>query len=465
MMTMKLDELHALVKLGESETLEFKTSMSEREAAIETTCALLNGTGGHVLLGVKNKGDIVGLQGLDRAQQKLAEDIKKLEPRDCPPRVEILQLNEDRAVIILHVYEGKTKPYTYNGRPFHKVGSTTHLMPSDLYHRLLLERGPNWEEREATDNDISALDISEINRTVDDAIEKGRLNGPVSREPVGMLRSLNLLRGEALTNAALVLFAKEDIFPLGFPQCLLKLNHFANESVDRFLEKKHMHGNAFTLLYRATQFLTDVLPISGHIDRNSLARIEEPVFSTSVIREVLVNAIVHRDYTNPGGSLCISAFPNKIEVWNIGGLSGSLTINDLYRENHGSICRNPLIAGVFFRRGYIDQYGSGTLRIVSECMKANHPMPEFEVIGESFTARLFSGIARQPWEDILNERQKRLLVLLREIGPALISELGARLPGERVTTRTLSSDLSLMSDLGLVIRPQSRGRGAKWRSV
>jgi len=249
-----------------------------------------------------------------------------------------------------------------------------------------------------------------------------------------------------------------------YPQCLLRLARFRGIDKTGFIDNRQYYGNAFELLLRADRFLRDHLPIAGRIVPNLFEREDDPLYPPAALREALANALVHRDYSIVGGSVGVAIFDDRTEITNSGSLPEGLTVDDLYVK-HESIRRNPLIADVFYKRGIIEQWGRGTLKIVELCEQAGHPKPEFDDVGGAVVVRFRPSEYYPPHavKHNLTDRQRRILAALRDIGPALVSEIEQHLPKERVTTRTLSKDLLLLSDLGLVVHPQQRGRGAKWR--
>ena len=121
--------------------------------------------------------------------------------------------------------------------------------------------------------------------------------------------------------------------------------------------------------------------------------LHSPRFPTAALREALVNAICHRDYSIPGGAVNVAIYDDRTEIWSDGILPFGLKTEDLKRE-HTSHPRNPYITDVFYRRGLIEQWGRGTQKIVELCVKAGHPEPEFGQQAGSVFVR-FRPIARK----------------------------------------------------------------------
>ena len=134
---MNLDDLKALVRKGESDRVEFKRSTGQRTAAARTVCAMLNGLGGFVIFGVRDKGQVVGQQVSATTIEELANELRRIEPPVFPD-IETIPLKDNRAVIVVSV-PGGGGPHTFDGRPYVRNGPTTIRMPREEYDRKLLD--------------------------------------------------------------------------------------------------------------------------------------------------------------------------------------------------------------------------------------------------------------------------------------------------------------------------------------
>jgi ATP-dependent DNA helicase RecG len=175
----------------------------------------------------------------------------------------------------------------------------------------------------------------------------------------------------------------------------------------------------------------------------------------------LVNAICRRDYTIAGGAIYVAIFDDRLEVISAGLLPPGITVADLKRE-HQSKLRNLLIAGVFYRRGLIEQWGRGTQKIVDWCIAAGQPEPEFEERAGDVVVRFRPSGYHPPLRvgHDLTERQRRLLQILADGRKRRLQEIHSGLENPPAK-RTLLDDLKLLRQLGLVASG-GRGVGAKW---
>lgn len=185
-----IDRLRAWVAQGESETQEFKATTGQRRAAGETLCAFLNHRGGRVIFGVDARGQIRGQQMIDKSVEDVGQEIRLIEP-PVFPTVERVPVDDDRDVLIITVDQGSRRPYTFRGIAYRRLGATTTRLSREEYNRLLLEQYHGvirWENEPAAGWTVADLDTTEITVTLEEAIRRGRMEDPGTRDPAAILR-------------------------------------------------------------------------------------------------------------------------------------------------------------------------------------------------------------------------------------------------------------------------------------
>ena len=449
---------------GESETMELKRNTRTRREATQTMCAMLNHRGGRVLFGVTQEGAVSGQQVSDHTIEEVSAEIQQIEPPVFPV-IERILVDSGREVIAVSVNQGHMKPYTYKGTAYRRVGNTTLTMSRDAQEQMLIERvhsEQRWENQPAAGWSVDDLDINEIQLTVEESIRRGRVSDPGTRAPVELLRGLGLIKDGELLRAAVVLFGKTERVEVEMPQCLLRVARFRGIDRTEFLDNRQFRGNTFGLLLRAEGFLRDSLPVAGRIMPNLLQRVDDPLYPPVALREALANAFCHRDYTIGGGSVAIAIYDDRLEVTSSGTLHFGLTAEQLFLP-HESLPWNPLIAHVFYRRGIIEQWGQGTLKMAELTTSAGLPHPEIEDKRGYVTVR-FRPDRYVPPKRVgrdLTERQQALLVLLNQSGRGLaLREIHAQLE-PKATLRQVREDLAILRTLDMVV-PRGQGRGARW---
>ncbi len=464
---MTLEQIAAIVAAGESETVECKATTGTRREAAATICAMLNQRGGHVLFGVAPDSRVVGQRVGERTIEQVSAEIQRIEP-PAFPEIERFRVSGDLEVIAVRVNPGASPPYQYRGASYLRVGNTTQAMSAEEYNRMLFERMHSelrWENQPAAGWSVDDLDVAEMRNTVAEAVRIGRLNEPGTREPEDLLRGLGLLRGGVLVRAAAVLFGNVERLQCEMPQCLLRVARFRGLDRSEFLDNRQFNGNAFALLASAERFLRDTVPIASRFEAGRMARIDEPLYPPLATREALANALCHRDYAMGGGSIGLAVYDDRMEVTSTGPLHFGLTPDDLFGP-HESRPWNPLIARTFYRRGIIEEWGRGTIKIADLATSAGLPRPEIEERGDCVTVRFRRADYVPPRHDEgeLTEQQRTVLTLLHRSDSALaLRNIRAAL-GAQVNERRLREDLSTLKARGLV-ETTGVGRGARWHPL
>ena len=460
-----LSQLQTWVTQGETETQEFKRSTANLERGTQTICGMLNRSGGRVLYGVRPDQTIEGQQTSDRTVEKITGELGHISP-PVFPEVERIALENGQEVLAVSVGKGSQRPYTYQGKAYLRVGNSTKEMSSDEYNGMLMERlhaTHRWENEIAHGWTVDDLDKTEITRTLEEAIRRGRIEEPGTRDTLDVLRGLNLVKDGQILRAAVVLFGKGDLLPIEYPQCTLRLARFRGTDRSEFLDNKQVNAHAFELMRRAERFLIENLPIAGRIVPGLFERQDAPLYPLEALREALANALCHRDYVSGGGSVSVGIYDDRLEIISSGELHFGLTPEDLYRP-HESKPWNPLIAGAFYRRGYIEKWGRGTVKIAELTEQAGLPRPEIDLMPGAVVVRFRPSryVPPQIVKHDVSDAQQTILELLSHSPDGLpVGVLAGRLESTGLHYRQVRRQLDLLREFGLV---EMRGekKGARW---
>jgi ATP-dependent DNA helicase RecG len=330
---------------------------------------------------------------------------------------------------------------------------------------MLLERvhgEQRWENPPVEQWAVADLDAAEIARTIDEAIRRGRMEDPGTREPASVLRGLGLIRNGLLLRAAVVLFGRAERLGAEFSQCLLRVARFAGTDRTEFRDNRQFRGNAFELLTAAERFLLTHVPVASRVVPGNIERVDEPLYPPLAVREALANAFCHRDYAIGGGSVAVAMYDDRLEVTSSGSLHFGLTPDALFCP-HESLPWNPLIANIFYRRGIIESWGRGTTKMAELALSAGLPRPEIEDAAGCVTVR-FRPTRYVPPQRVarnLSERQQAILAALDGSKNGLaLREIHVQIGGN-ATERQIRKDLGLLSALALAVS-LGHGRGARW---
>ena len=376
---MTYQDIETLTTKKEGNSLEFKESTGQLDRSMETLCAFLNGEGGTILYGVRDDGRIIGQTVSDSTKRSIAEALNRIEPFVDLEISYIAIPDTEKYVIAIFVEEQRfMRPFTYKGRAYLRIESTTTIMSQERYNHLLMERGGKygWEAMINPDLKIADLDENAIIGAVREGIRNGRLPETTIREEIPViLKKFRLLNDGKLNNAAAVLFGKE---LYDYPQCLLRMARFKGTTKEEFIDNQRAEGNIYELLDAAMTFFFKHLSLSGKI--NGLYREEELSIPYKALRESCINSFCHRSYHHPGSSVSIAIYDDRVEIRNTGTFPADLPIERLMEE-HDSKPQNPIIANVLYKSKILESWGRGINTMVGECKRVGLPAPEINTDG------------------------------------------------------------------------------------
>lgn len=377
-MQLSLEDIEHLIASKESKSLEFKETTGQLTRGMETGCAFMNSpSGGYLLFGINDKGKIIGQEVSDKTQKEIAGALRRFEPTVLVDVAYVpIPAHENKCVIVIHFEDAfNKKPYLFDGRAYIKIESTTSVMSQEAYNELLMSRHKEqfrWEAYLNKQLSVEMFDKEKIIGTIRLGIENGRLPESTIENtdiPV-LLDKLDLAENGVFKNAASVLFAKKT--SNYFPQCKLRLARFRGTDRMEFIDNSQIEGNIFFLFDEAMAFLFKHLSLSGRI--NKFEREEELSIPYKALREAVINALCHRDYSILGGSVGIAIYDDRVEIINPGKLPKGIDINDI-TSPHKSIPNNPLIANVLYRRKMLESWGRGLELMYNECTRVGLPTP------------------------------------------------------------------------------------------
>lgn len=446
-----------LIQKGISETIEFLKSWSDFNIVAKTVCAFLNIKGGTIVFGLNHSGKIIGLGVSESEKRKFIGEIEKIFPGETLDIKSYLFKGEQ--IAILSVPEGSKKPYTYLGRAFLRINDSIQEESKEYKHLpeiIPSLRGFRWESLPTGGVSIKDLDKQEIVRTIETA-RKERLTGNFGDKSIkGILKYLNLLVEDIPTNAAVILFGKEP--HRMFPQICIRCVQFAGtDRTDMLQLPPPFEGNLFSLLSQTVTFLENNIPRYIGTRTKNIIRESTPLIPMEAWLEALVNALCHRDYSQYTGSINVSLYKDRLEIWNNGELPLGMTL-EMLKQNHTSRPMNPSISRIFFLRGLTELIGLGTNRIVDSCIRSGLPEPIFSLHSGGFEVKF---LMTPPFEP--NKRQTDLLKRMKVEQNITLSDY-QRQEGKNVRERQAREDLRQLTDHGY-LRKEGKGRATRYTRV
>ena len=421
---------------SESETIEFKRQWTDK--ALEDLSAFANTRGGTLLIGVRNDGEIVGTRADDREIQRIANLIAS--HLGIIPSIRVVEM-QGRPVVEIRV-DPAPGLVPYGGRYLRRVGTTNRdLSPDELARRILGRSGRSWDGL-SSEWPLGEVDPEALARFA--RLAQPKLPHLDPSDPEQTLQNLDLIEGERLKNAGVLLFGKKP--QRLFPQAQVRIGIFRGNEI---LDSHDFRGTLWEQLEGAMERFRQVLKVRFDIQvkepsLEGLQRREIWEYPLDALREALINALIHRDYTI-SADIQIKIHGDRLEIWNAGELPSPLKPEDL-RGPHSSVLRNPLIAQAFYFAGLIERWGTGTTRITELCRQQGLPEPEFRNHQGGFLVTF----AKDPYTPGrlqaigLNERQIKAVLYVKEHGRitnreyrelTAISDEGARLDLKRLVEK------------------------------
>ncbi|WP_293709228.1 RNA-binding domain-containing protein [uncultured Parabacteroides sp.] len=361
---------------SENQYIEFKQSFNA--ATIETLVAFANSKGGTVYVGMEDNGDV---KGVLLGKESIAQIVNEIKFKTIPsliPDVEVIEFS-GRTILLLSVQEYPVKPVSTQGRYYKRVGNSNHqLSIAEVVDMHLLSMNSSWDYYLDASHSVEDISLDKVMA----AIEKMKLTGKmVDDDPLTFLMKYDLIRDGKLSNAAYLLFKKDNSVIT-----TIELGYFQDEIVIK--DSDRSKEDILTQVDRVMDF------VRKHINKEviitgkpqSIHRWQYPL---EAIREIVMNMIIHRDYRSASDSI-VKIYPDKIEFYNPGRLPDNITVEDLWANTYKSTPRNKLIADFCKDLGIVEKYGSGIRRILDYFRKEKQKEPVFGNISDGFMVTVFA---------------------------------------------------------------------------
>ena len=415
--------------------LEDKNTEFKREYVEDikkTLVAFANTDGGNLYIGIDDDGNAVEVNNIDGVMLQVSNVIRDAIKPDlamfCDITVETVQ---DKKVVKITVNRGTARPYYLSAKGIRPEGvyvrqgaSSVPASESAILSMIRETAGDSYEEARSL---IQELTFNEANIVFEN-----------KQIPFGeaQKRSLGLI-GEDGTYTNLALLLSD--------QCThtVKIAVFEGEQKTVFKDRREFCGSLLKQLNDAYQFIDQFNHTHAHTE--GLYRVDKRAYPTEAIREALLNAIVHREYSFSASTL-ISIFDNRIEFVSIGGLARGISQSDILLGI--SIARNKKLADVFYRLHLIEAYGTGMPKII-EAYREYGLEPHIEISDNAFKITLpNTNAAVKETKVELTENEQGVLSVLKE-GIKSRPEIQKALGFSQTTTIVA---IAALLDKGLIIK-------------
>ncbi|RLA73342.1 MAG: AAA family ATPase, partial [Epsilonproteobacteria bacterium] len=411
------------MQLIESQTIEFKQLW--KDEYLKTIFAFANTDGGVLYIGICDDGDIAGVEKVNSLLEILPNKINNRLGLLIDIRVKPF---DGKDVVLIEV--AKTyAPVSFNGKFYKRSGSNTiELNGSNLTNFLLQKYGKTWD-----DIVVDNFTIDDINlETIENFKIWSRKRAPFIEEEKDLkrlLEKLNLYEGSHLKRAAVLLFGKDP--QRYFIQSHSKIGRFLSDS--ELLTSDIVEGNLFEQLEKIIEILRTKY-LHSYISYDGLNRVETLEYPYEAVREIIINALIHRDYSDTT-VLQIRVYDNKIVFTNGATLSHEVPI-EKFKVDHLSKPYNPLIANIFYKAGFVESWGKGTNNIVEDCIKMQLPEPDYKYTQHAVQVFIYKATPKTTKERLV-EFIKEDSYITREL---LAEKLGITINGVKQHILNLKKD-------------------------
>ena len=419
--------IEKLIKEGENEAVEFKKDFDKE--SIETVSAFANKNGGSIFIGVNDKGRIVGVDIGKETLRKWENEISQNTEPIVIPEIELAIIN-NKKIIIINIKESPIKPISFKEICYLRVkNSNRKLTPKEVAELHFQTIGSSWDSHPAKGVKLEVIDFEKVKKYIQLANEGRRKK--IGEKQSEFLEKSGLVKGNKPTWASILLFGKN---PQKFVlQAKVHCGKFKNETI--ILDDQMIEGDLIDQIEKAMDFIKKHISVRFVITGKP-RRDEIWEYPLEALREAIVNAIVHRDYTE-SSEIQIKIYDDELVIWNPGKLPPGISLEDLYRS-HRSILRNKLIAQVFYDVEFIEQWGSGIKRMINACIEQNLPTPKFEEY-QGFKVTFRKPFSKDQLLNIgLNERQVEAIKFAESKGSINNKEYQNL---NNITKRTATRDL------------------------
>lgn len=385
--------LNELLRSQESKTLEFKRDLSSPKGVLRSLVAFANTAGGTLLVGVDDKTrNVRGVTSPLDAQEKLTNVISDGIHPLLSPEMSILPWRKTH-LLAAEVFPSSLRPHCVRQEGpekgvYIRVGASNRKAdPTTIAEMGRQIRNESFDEQPLPELSSEAIDFRAASELFADVRK-------LQPKDLNTLRlATRHQRKTVPTVAGVLLFGADRL--MHFPDAWIQAGRFRGTDRTQIMDSARIVSGPVHGIDEALGFIRKHLMVETRVD--GLRHSEHWTVPLPAIREALVNAVVHADYSQQGAPIRISIFDDRIEIESPGLLPFGLTVEDI--KQGVSKLRNRAMGRVFQEVGLIEQWGSGIQRMINSCQAAGAAPPEFLEIGLHFRVALPLGTRSSPQLD------------------------------------------------------------------
>lgn len=443
--------------MSESQNVEYKESW--RDEYLKWLCGFANAGGGTLYIGVDDAGKIVGVQNI----KKLLEDVPNKIQSGLGIVADVNKLTEDGKDYLEIKVKSSTFPISYHGEFHYRSGATKQQLTGIALSEFIMQKtGFRWEDVTVDNIAVDDLDDESFKIFRREALKNNRMSeAELNVSNKELLQKLHLITNGKLKRSAVLLFYSD-------PEIIQNGSYIKIGKFDEHGRVVYHNDLEESLLVNASKVIDIIFQmyLKAKISYKHDIRVEEYPFAREAIREAVYNAIAHNCYMY-GVPIQIRVDDNSITISNSCILPEGWTVETLM-EPHDSKPYNPDIARVFYRAGFIENWGQGIKKICDECKAIGSGLPFYELIGTILRIRL------QALENAIIDKDKvlnrqsgglsgglaeKIIELIRSDNTITVQAMAQEV---NVSKRTIEREMKKLRDNGRITR-EGGNRHGRWR--
>ena len=435
---------------SENQHIEWKVSW--RDEYIKWICGFANAQGGTLVIGKNDKGEVTGIRDAKKFLEELPNKVRDILGIIVDVNLRTFRKKEYIEIVV----EPYPYPISHKGRYYFRSGSTRQELKGAALDKFLLKKqGKRWDSVPVPHVKANDFSNEAFDRFKNLAEKSGRMSEAVLHDSNdAIIDNLQLKEADFIKRASILLFHHDP--EKHVTGAFIKIGFFRTDA--DLLYQDEVHGHLFEQADKTIDLLLTKY-LRAYIDYEGITRVEKYPFPKDALREALLNAIVHKDYSS-GIPIQISVYEDKIYFWNDGQLPEDWTIERLLTK-HPSKPYNPLVANAFFRAGLIEAWGRGIEKMQAECKEAGVPAPIFNYDMPGLMIEFRSKDVKSLPKSSGKSSGKTAVQIIKLMGedshitiPKLAETLG-------VTTRAIEKQISNLQKNGQIKRV-GPARGGHW---
>lgn len=362
-----------------AKNIQFKEEDVRPESMTKTMVAFSNTDGGTILIGVDDNGKIKGISKTD-----LEEWVVNISRTNCIPSVEpqIEKVSiENKQLLYVEIPRGIEPRRSRDGRYYIRVGSTNRE-PSTFELARLFQRTTllNFDEKTIPQASLNDIDLKKVNEYLQlrrqRMLDESKIPIPQLLSNIGILS--NQKGDYYATVAGILVFGKQP--QRYFKNAVIRAAYYHEDKIsNHVIDQKQFDSTLPEQIEDAVAFVNKLMLLPSSLQ--GIKRQERPEYPIEAIREAIINAVAHRDYSITGSAIHLFMFRDRLEIYSPGGLPNTLTIESIKLKQ---FARNQTIMSYLAGYRYTEQRGEGIIKMIDAMLGASLPEPVFQEIENEF---------------------------------------------------------------------------------